>query len=431
MRSRTSIVSVLAVVSGALGSGWAQTAPLSLADCVELALQAPSPASVAERQVEIARQDGTIARSALLPQVGFSNGFVYNSPLAERRDQFSFVALNGFREYLSSVDSAWEVDLSGRLRAGLALARANQALAGADLRLAQRDLRRAVAAAYYDVLLARRLVGIEEASLEEARRFEARTRALQSQGEASRADVHKAAAQRARFEQRLSQARLNARLANQVLASFWTAEVDRELALQDVLDAPPAPPVEAITKPAALDEATRRRPEFDRLDALGRGFQAERAAARAALWPQANVLFQYGLDSNSVRIADRGYAAFINLNVPLFDWSQRRGAVRQARYREQQIEQQRAIAARTYSREYVAAQAQVGSWYERIPLARSELADSQESLRLARLRYEGGEGLALEVVAAQTEAADAGAALYDAVAAYLRALVDFEVAAGK
>jgi outer membrane protein TolC len=410
----------------------AQTAPLSLDDCVQLAMEAPSPARVAERETAVAAEDQRIARAAFLPQVNFHNGLTYNSPLLNARDQFSFVAANGIREYLSTVDSAWEIDLSGRLRAGLALARARRDLAGVDLRLARRDLRRAVAVAFYDVLLARKLVALEQAGLDEAKDFESRTRARQQQGEASMADVHKAAAQRARLEQRLGQSQLNARLANQVLASFWTADVDRELLLRDDLDQPTALP-EAATEssPASVDAAIGRRPEFDRLTALQRGFQAERGVARASLLPQTNVVFQYGIDANNIRIADRGYQALLSVNIPVFDWFRLRASARQAHYREQQIEQQQAIAERTFSREYLAARAQVQSWHGRVPMANSELTEAKESLRLARLLYENGEGLALDVVVAQTEVTDAGTAYFSALAAYRRSLVDFEVASGQ
>jgi outer membrane protein TolC len=417
--------------AGMIATARAQTPPLSLEDCIKLALEAPSPASVAERETAVAAEQQTIARSALLPRVNVHSGLVYNSPLLANRDQFSFVAANGIREYLSTIDSAWQIDLSGRLRAGLVLARANRDVAGADLRLAQRDLRRAVAVAFYDVVLARRLVELEQAGLDAASDFESLTKERQRQGEASMADVHRAAAQRARFEQRLGQSQLDARLANQVLASFWTAGVDRELNLRDDLAASPPPPAAAMESSPSVDAVVQRRPEFDRLAALQRGFEAERHAARAALLPQTDVVFQYGIDSNHVRVADRGYQAFLSLNIPVFDWFHLRANVRQARYREQQTEQQRATAERMFSREYLAARARVQSWHARVPMALRELTDAKESLRLARLLYENGEGLALDVVAAQTEVTDAGTAYFGALAAYRRSLVDFEVALGQ
>jgi len=431
---RLSLGLFVLVISWPLWAAEAQSAapgPLTLEDCVRLALEAPSPASLADQAVGIAREQGTVARSGILPQVRFGNGFVYNSPRLTQRDQFSFVALNGIREYLMVVDSSWEIDLSGRLRAGLAIARAQRNLAEADRRLARRDLRRAVAVAYYDVLLTRRLAKLETAALDEARDFEKRTQALQAQGEASMADVYKAKAQRARFERRVSQARMNARLANQVLASYWTDDVDRELNLEDTLDRPPPLPAELAAPPAAVPSIVRRRPELQRFEALRQQFRGEETAAKAQLRPQANVVFQYGLDSNYVRWADRGYAAFVTLEIPLFDWFRSRGAARQARYRAAQIAHQRAIALRAFSREYFAAKARAESWHERIAVARDELRNARENLRLARLLYEGGEGLALDVVTAQTQVADSGTAYYTAIAGYLKALVDFEVASGK
>ena len=406
--------------------------PLTLEDCLRLALAGPSPASIAERQVAISRAEQTVARSAFLPQFQMQNAYAYNSPLLYDRQVMSHIALNGIREYSFLFDTAWEVDLSGRLRAAAALARSHRALAQADVKVARRDVRRAVAGAYYDLLLTRRIADLEDAALRQATAFEQQTQARQSKGEASMTDVQKATAQRARFEQRSSRARMNAHLANQVLASFWTADVDRELQLTDALADRPAPPAEIEAQPeAAVVSLVSQRPEFERLEALQAGYRAERSAALSALRPQSSVIFQYGIDSNQIRIADRGYAAFVHLTIPLFDWFGARGAARQALYRERQVEVQRALTERAFSREYLAALSQVRSWYERIPMAETEFKASEENLRLTQLLYESGEGLALEVVSARTQATDAGAAYFAAIAGYLLSLSDFEVASGK
>jgi len=244
----------------------AQQQALTLDDCVRLALGAPSSVQAIDREQAVARERQTAARSEMLPQFSLNAGYVYNSPLRNGPNRFSFVALNGLREYLTTADASWTPDLSGRLRAGLAVARAVRDIAIADLEIARRDLRRAVAMAYYDLLLARRLVVLEETSLDEVRAFERRVRARQQQGEASRADLLKASAQRSQFERRLSRARLDARLANQVLASFWTHDADRDLTVADVLDAPPAPPAETLEQGSGeATAALERRPELERL----------------------------------------------------------------------------------------------------------------------------------------------------------------------
>ena len=409
----------------------AQQQALTLDDCVRLALEAPSSVQAVDREQAVARERQTAARSEMLPQFGLNAGYVYNSPLRNGPNPFSFVARNGLREYLAIADASWTLDLSGRLRAGLALARAGRDIAVADLEVARRDLRRAVAVAYYDLLLARRLVVLEESSLDEVREFERRVRARQQQGEASRADLLKASAQRSQFERRLSRSRLNARLANQILASFWTTDADRDLPVEDVLDSAPTPPAEALEQGSGeAAAALERRPELERLAAFGRSLDAQRKIARAGLKPQADVVFQYGLDANQVRGDQRGYAAYVNLNIPVFDWFRTRSEVRAARFQREQVDFERASAERAFTREYLAAHSRVQSSQERISMAESEFGDARENLRLVRLLYENGEGSALDVVLSQEHVTTAGGGFYAALAEYHRARVDYQAAAG-
>lgn len=413
----------------ACGFAFGQTSPLTLADCVRLALEAPSAVQSAELEEDIAAERRIAARAELLPQFGGSMGYGYNSPTTNARNPFSFVSLNGIREYLATADTNWNLDLSGRLRAGLALAQAGRELASADLAVARRDLRRAVALAFYDAQLTRRFVALEESSLEEAREFERLARARRDRGEASRADVLKASAQVAQFEQRTEQARLDARIANQVLASFWTSEVDRELPLVDALEAPVAPPDATISDPG--ETGIQGRPELRRLEALNRSYEAQQAIARSGLRPDASVVLRYGLDANQLRADQRGYAAFVTVNVPVFDWFRSRSGVREAEFRKRQLDQQRAMAERTFTLEYQSARVRVRSWHDRILLTRRELDAARENLRLVRLLYAAGEGPALDLVLSQVQIAQAGRSFYSAIAEYRRAIADFEVAAGQ
>ncbi len=196
--------------------------------------RSPSPVSLARQERDIAARETTQARAGFLPQSRLVNGFTYNSPLLYNREMFSFLPLNGIREYafLFSVDQ--EFDTSGRLRADLARARVARDLAGTSLALTERDLRRAVTTAYYRALLTRRIARIVQDALAESQSFEKRTKLLFEGGEAAQADVVKASAQTAFLEQALNAAELEAKLASQELASFWTRDVAEPLSLADV-----------------------------------------------------------------------------------------------------------------------------------------------------------------------------------------------------
>ncbi len=400
--------------------------PLTLADCIRLAESVPSAVSMARLDREIAARDVTQARASLLPRSQILNGFTYNSPLLYNREAFSHLPLNGIREYASLFTVNQELDISGRLRADLTRARASQQIAAASLALAQRDLRREVTAAYYRALLTRRLARILEEALGESRSFEQRVRRLFQGGEAAQADVVKAAAQTAFLQQAWNAAELEATLANQELAAFWTREVAGTISLADVLEEPPPPEPDAAPAAPFL-----QRPEFRLFDWQRRGFQADLKRARSELLPQLSVVFQYGVDSTAVRIRDRGYAAFFNLTIPVFDWNRARARIEQARLRTEQVESARAISERVFSKEYQAALSRVKQLFGQISLTREQARLCEEDLRLSRLRYEGGEGTALDVVTAQNQLAQARSNYYTAMANYLIAKAELEVASGR
>ena len=402
---------------------------LTLEDCIQAALKSPSAVSAARRQSEIASLGLARARAAFLPQTRANGAFTYNSSLAGAPDQPSYVALNGTREYLALLTAELELDSSGRLRAVRNRARADQDAATAGAKIAERDLRRSVAGAYYRAILARRLAQVARATLTEARAFEGRTRLLFERGEAARADVAKASAQAAFLEQAVTAADVEAEVANHQLASFWTSDVATPLPLLDVLDDAVPPPPDA--PPLAPADSFLRRPEFSLLDAARRGFLAESAAARAERLPQTTVAFQYGVDSLRASFSDRGYAALFNVNVPLFEWSRARNAARQLELQAGQIEDARRRSERELSKEYQDALSRVRLGHAQIAVTRAQVTLSLEDLRLSRVRYDGGEGPALDVVTSQAQLGQARSNLYTALARYYESLADLAVASGK
>lgn len=426
-------MSVLPAIALAL---WAAAAPapsgapqLTLEECVRRARAAQSNVTIARQQAAIAHYGRVQATASFLPQASLGGLFAYNSPLLRDPRMFSYIAANGIREYSTLGNIGLELDTSGRLRAQLARAKADEAAAAAGIALSERDLKRAVSASYYRVLLARALVRIARDNLAEAQAFEKRSRLLVEQQEVARADLVKASAQSAFFEQAVNAAELEARLANHELASFWTRDVEGPIPLQDALSAPPPLPEPQPQPPSAAPYLAR--PEFRLLEAQKQGFAADARRARAELLPQLSLIQQYGIDSTRFSFADRGYATLVHLNVPVFDWFRTRSAARQSDLQARQVDVNRGMAERAFSREYRDALARVDLLYSQIAIAEKQVKLSEDNLRLSRIRYEGGEGLALDVVAAQTQLAQARANYLAAKANYLNARVDLEVAEGK
>lgn len=401
--------------------------PLTVEECIRLALSVPSAVSLARRDREIADRDRSQVRAAFFPQSAAGFGSVYTSPSQQDRATFSFVSANGIREYVGLASIFQEIDTSGRVRAEYARAKAGQDAAAAGLAIAERDLKRAVAQAYNRLLLARHLVEVVRSALVESESFERRVRLLSEAGEAARADVVKASAQVAFLRQSLMSAELAATLANQDLASFWTRDVDSLLNIVDTfeqeLPRPQPPPPDS--------SPFRRRFEFRLLDARRRGFEAEARREKARLLPQLSWTFQYGLDVNRVAWPNRGYAAFASVSVPLFDWFRSINVSRQFSLRAAQVAETRAIAERRFSQEYQSALVRVQQFYDQISQSRNQVALAKEDLTLSRIRYEGGEGAALDVVVAQNQLAQARSNYYASIANYFNARLDLEVASGQ
>jgi len=143
LRHRVHIIIALAFWTAAV-SAQPSSQPLSLEDCIRQALSAQSNATVARQQAAIANYARVQATSNFLPQTWLGGLFGYNSPLINNPNTFSYVALNGIREYSTVGNIGLELDTSGRLRAQYARAKADEAAAAANILLSERDLRLAV-----------------------------------------------------------------------------------------------------------------------------------------------------------------------------------------------------------------------------------------------------------------------------------------------
>jgi outer membrane protein TolC len=370
--------------------------------------------TLARQERDIASRGITQARAGFLPLSQVNGGFTYNSAV---NGQPSFVALNGLREYIAQVAVAQEFDSSGRLRADLARSRANESAATASVAIAQRDLRRAVTTAYYRVLLTQRLARVLEDVLAESESFERRSRLLLENGEAAQADVVKAALQTSTYSASLR--------AKRELAAFWTQDVAAALDLEDVLEQPVPPEAPSETAPYL------RRPEFNLFDAQKKSFEAQQRLARSALFPRLNFVFEYGIDAVTDLANSRGYAAFFNLTVPVFDWGKARSAAAQFQLRGDQVEGNRSIAQRVFSRDYENALTRVKTYQSQIVALDQQVRLAGQNLELSRVRYEGGEGAALDVVTAEDRLVQARASYYANLANYWNAKADLEVASGR
>jgi len=412
------------------GSKSSQPLRLTLQDTLALARKNSIPFQAAQTDAAIARQDRYQAATALLPTVTYNNQALYTQL---NRTGVIFIANNAGHEYISQANVHEALDLAGVS----SFRRASFAAAAARARaeIASRGLVVTVVQNYYAVAAAQQKLEAAQKAASEGGRFLKLTQDLEHGGEVAHSDAIKAelqAQERLRQLQEAQLALLNARLDLSVLI-FPDFNDNYEVA-DDLHAVAPLPTIGEVQQQAARDNPDIRA-------ALAAVSEAgwDVTGARAGYLPSLAVDYWYGIDApqfatnsviNGQKVPNLGSSAAATLNIPVWNWGATQSRVKQAELRRSQARRELSLAQRKLLAEikslYAEAETALG---ELGGLGRSaELA--AESLRLTTLRYRNGEATVLEVVDAQSTAAQANFGYQDGAVRYRVALANLQTLTG-
>jgi outer membrane protein TolC len=426
------LLAVLCVPMLLRGQAAAGTAPLSI-DLVGALTRARAynPQFLAAGiAASLAREDKVQAKAALLPTLEAVNGLIYTQ--GNGTPEGVFIGNNGVHEYSEQATVHADV-FSFAKQAEYRRTMAAEAAARARQEIARRGLAATVITSYYGLVTAQRHLVNARQILAEARNFEDITRKQEQGGEAARADVVKAQLTRTQRERELAEAQTNVEKAKLALAVLIFQDLDQAFAVVDDLQA--ETPITA--PPEIRQQATATSPDIraaqSGIQQAGFGIKA----AKAGYLPTFSIDYFYGIDAHQYAVHDPeghrnlGNAVQGTVTVPVWNWGSTRSKVRQAELQRQQAEldlrfAQRQIDANT-SAFYLEAQAARAQ----IQLLRASADLAEESLRLTLLRYQAGEATALEVVDAQSTAADARNAYDDGLVRYRLAQGNIEILTGR
>jgi len=401
--------------------------PLSLQQCIELALRQASPLQQAKTEEAIAREEVSQARAALLPRFDYINSYIHTSPLPGLPGVPSFIPANGINEYVNLLTVTQEVDMFGRQRYNLRKAEAEKLASGARSQIAERQLRLAVKEAYYGLLLAQWNRRIAERALEEADSFLKLTQLLQEKGEAAKADVLRAEIARSIRKQERDKAEAQQVSAENDLKSLIGRQMTDELKIVDLFDHAP----EKIDFSQFTEAMIRRRPEFSLFAASESSLLQQARLARTERRPQVSYSFSFGFDDSRFLLTHRGLAVTISIRIPLFEWGISKSRERQASLRMQQVELEREMANRQFLSQYYSSRRASELAQERIREAQENVRRATASLDLSKKRYQAGEATILEVVDSQNSKAAAELAYIAALFDYYIAQSRLEIATGR
>lgn len=404
---------------------------LTLQDALARARKNSVEFQSAATDAAIAAEDRKQSRDALLPSAVYNNQVLYTQGTGT--GAVRYIANNAVHEYISQGNVHEAIDLAGV--ASYRRATAAAAVARARSEIALRGLVVTVVQDYLRVAAAQSKLEIAQQGSSQGEDFFKLTGQLEKGGEVAHSDVIRAELQMQDRRRQLQEAQLELLNAKLDLAVLIFPDFNENYEISDDLHASvPLPTIEEVQQQGAKDNPELRA-------ALAGVQEAGHAVtnARAGYLPSLTLDYFYGIDSaqfatNSVidnqRIHNLGSSASATLNIPIWNWGATQSRVKQAELRHAQAQRELSLAQRKLL-------AEMKALYGEAETALNELAGLQrsaelasEGLRLATLRYKGGETTVLEVVDAQNSFAQANANYQDGAVRYRVALANLQTLTG-
>ncbi|WP_156815574.1 TolC family protein [Pseudanabaena sp. PCC 6802] len=399
--------------------------------------------------LDLARQNHTELRIAELTlkrsQAALRQAQAANSPTiavvgeleSDRSAKETFLDLRKDREVRRSLNSlgstleaSYDIFTSGKREALVKAAEEKLRIDLLDVQRLSEQIRLDVTNGYYDLQEADEQVRIAQAAVVNAQKSLKDSVFLEEGGTGTQFDILRSKVQLANAEQDLTQAQTQQEISRRQLAQILNVSQSIDVSASDAVQKAGE---WSLSLEESIIQAYKQRVELQQQLAQRQISEQQRLAAIADGKPQislfANYQVLYGLDSG-MGIVD-GYAVGARLRWNLFDGGGAQAAA-------DQEEVNKAIAETKFTDMRNQIRLQVEKAYKNlhtnaknIQTAALALKQAQESLDLARLRFQAGVGTQLDVSTAQSELTKADGNRVRAILNYNRALASLQRAIAK
>jgi len=328
---------------------------------------------------------------------------------------------------LFSTNQAAQVTLSqilfdfGKTFAATDVAKAQAEVSRFDAEVQKDQVILNVKQGYFNLLLAKRLVSVNEAALGRAELNLKNAKGFFEVGTQPKIVVVRAEVDVANSQVSLIQARNAVSLARVALNTAMGIQVNTPTEVEDILVYEPYP----VNEDELIGEAIRQRPDYRRVNAVVTSAEASVRQAFRNFLPDIAGQGQYGGTFRSPRRPVDDLAETWLLGVTL-TWTIFDGGNKIARYQEVQktLESGRSQVKSlelSIGQQVVQDALNLNAAREQIDAAKKAVESAQENFRLARGRFDAGIGTIIELT-------DAQLALTQAAAAYAQALANYRLA---
>jgi outer membrane protein TolC len=406
------------------------TQPLSLADAVNTALQRNPNILRAQKDLEVAEGVVVQTRAVAVPKINIIGG--YSAVARSDTDIITVPGEPGFsfgndQNWISQIRIVQSLYEGGRILSSLRVARLTREQSVLNYQTAVANTVLDVELAYYDVLLARQQIAVQEASVEllgseladTTRRFDA--------GTVPRFNVLRAQVELANAKPRLIRARNTYRIGKNNLANLLGFNVPRDtfedvpLALSGKLEAEPF----KVDLPHAISLALDLRTELRSLRKVQALRNEDVVIAKAGYKPSLQAYVGYdahnSMLSQDLGNTDYGWITGVQLTWNIFDGLLTRGKVQQATALYGRAGVELDDVSRRIELEVRTAYSNFIEADEVLKSQEKVVEEAEEAVRLAMARNDAGTGTQLDVLSAQT-------ALTEARTTQIQALHDYSAA---
>lgn len=403
-----------------------EASPLSLNQAVNLALLHSPGLRIAEEEYRRAGGALTSARGARHLNLGINASYqrfdkVETATFGEPPNQQT-VKLGQLSARHATATLAQPIDISGELGAAVSAAEYQRRAALYDFEANRQQLLLNVRQSYYALLQAREQQRVAEESVGRYKELLRLANVRLEAGSAPKFDVLRAQTDLANAEQTQISAVNSVRLAEAQLASVMGVSLPSPVFLQ----APSGKPGALPEMEKLIEQGLTGRPEAEADEASVEAARKGIKVARRSLAPSLRIAFNYNYSGNTTLFQPRKFTSdvLVSLTLPIFDGGVTKGQIEQARASLESAQAAADQTGLTIRLDVEQAYVSIQNAEKRLSTAETTLAQAEEALRLAQVRYEAGVGTPSEITDAEVALTQAQTnvvnARYDVLLAYAR-----------
>lgn len=288
----------------------------------------------------------------------------------------------------------------------------------------------AVTKAYFQLLKAQRLVGVQQAAVANLQLHLHTAESLYRIGKVSQLDAVKAQVQLAIARDELARAENGVRVQTLALCAAMGVEPRDSLRVADEVEQIWAQEEKVALSADSLLLLVQHHPELVKAGLDIKAREEEKSLAKAGYYPIVHARAMYNREDSKFLPGHKNWNAGITLSLPIFQGGATRAQVNQAEARIEAARSHRQALVQKLESALRSAILSLDDARRRIGSSREIVRLSEESLRTAELKYSTGKGTSLDVLDAQTVLTNARINFIQALTDYLTAKADLYYIAG-